>query len=416
MASHISCLRYGAGLHRLDTAKAREERQRNGCNEIELEVQRRIWWHMVADDWLMSFAGGPFDGVYSFHSQHMKVDYPKNVDDHHITASMPVPDLPLSTPTAMSTFLARVRFATLCREIVDIMGPTLLEGNEPEYSVVLEIGQRLQNHLDELPPFLRLDPDSIRMNQDVCAQRPDLALQRLATNFSIHARICRLHRLYHLEGSLNPEYAYSRTMCIRSAHRVLELRRAMDQVGTEAGCHPARFWKITQHVFLAALTLATDVSINPEGPDADDRKAKVMAAYKTLESSKEDSITLVETIQKNLQALMTTLESRRTAIPSSLGRAQRPRRPETVIAQVALAQHPPRLEPIGPEVSDEPGLGSMNQDIPISVDGSVSAMDSGSSGVDQLWDDFWAVAPDLEATDWNMLLEDMYTDWEPNIQ
>jgi hypothetical protein len=58
----------------------------------------------------------------------------------------------------------------------------------------------------------------------------------------------------------------------------------------------------------------------------------------------------------------------------------------------------------------------MNQDIPISVDSSISAMDSGSSGVDQLWDDFWAVAPELEATDWNMLLEDMYTDWEPNIQ
>ncbi|VUC27300.1 unnamed protein product [Clonostachys rosea] len=403
-------------LHRLDTAKAREERQRSGCNVIEVEVQRRIWWHMVADDWLMSFAGGPFDGVYSLHPQHMNVDHPKNVDDHEITASIPGPDLPVSTPTEMSTFLARVRFATLCREIVDTMGPTLLEGNEPKYSVVLEVGQKLQNHLDELPTFLKLDTESIRMSQDVCTQRPYLVLQRLTTNFSIHARICRLHRLYHLEGSLNPEYAYSRTMCIRSAHRVLELRRAMDQVGAEAGCHPGHFWKITQHVFLAALTLATDVSINPEGPDAEDRKAKVMAAYKTLESSKEDSITLVETIQKNLQALMTTFQSRRTANPVSLRRAHMSRGPGNGTAQPSL-HHSLYLEPMGlGQVGDGPELDLMNQDIPISVEGSISAVDSGSSGMDELWDDFWAVAPELEATDWNMLLEDMYTDWEPNIQ
>lgn len=38
-------------LHRLDTARFREERQRNPGNMIEVEVKRRIWWHMVADDW-----------------------------------------------------------------------------------------------------------------------------------------------------------------------------------------------------------------------------------------------------------------------------------------------------------------------------------------------------------------------------
>lgn len=38
-------------IHRLDTAKSVEERRAKGCNYIELEVQRRVWWNMVASDW-----------------------------------------------------------------------------------------------------------------------------------------------------------------------------------------------------------------------------------------------------------------------------------------------------------------------------------------------------------------------------
>lgn len=39
-------------IQRLDTIKSREERRLKGCNVIEIEVQRRAWWNMVATDWL----------------------------------------------------------------------------------------------------------------------------------------------------------------------------------------------------------------------------------------------------------------------------------------------------------------------------------------------------------------------------
>lgn len=38
-------------LHRLDTVTSRQERSVTGCNWIEIEVQRRIWWTTVASDW-----------------------------------------------------------------------------------------------------------------------------------------------------------------------------------------------------------------------------------------------------------------------------------------------------------------------------------------------------------------------------
>lgn len=38
-------------IHRLDTPKSREERRIKGCNMIDVEIQRRAWWYMVASDW-----------------------------------------------------------------------------------------------------------------------------------------------------------------------------------------------------------------------------------------------------------------------------------------------------------------------------------------------------------------------------
>lgn len=38
-------------IHRLDSAPYREQRRQHGADMVELEVKRRIWWHMVASDW-----------------------------------------------------------------------------------------------------------------------------------------------------------------------------------------------------------------------------------------------------------------------------------------------------------------------------------------------------------------------------
>ncbi|KAJ5384612.1 hypothetical protein N7517_002523 [Penicillium concentricum] len=57
----------------------------------------------------------------------------------------------------------------------------------------------------------------------------------------------------------------------------------------QAGGYPARFWTVVQHIFLTALVLATDVLFNPNALDSEARKAKVLAAYKTLEKSKGES-------------------------------------------------------------------------------------------------------------------------------
>ena len=46
----------GMQLHRLDTAQSREERNAKGYNSVEIEVQRRAWWHLVASDWYVNMS------------------------------------------------------------------------------------------------------------------------------------------------------------------------------------------------------------------------------------------------------------------------------------------------------------------------------------------------------------------------
>lgn len=38
-------------IHRLDTLPLREERRRNGADMVDVEVKRRVWWHIVISDW-----------------------------------------------------------------------------------------------------------------------------------------------------------------------------------------------------------------------------------------------------------------------------------------------------------------------------------------------------------------------------
>ncbi|CAL5870347.1 uncharacterized protein PFLUO_LOCUS4583 [Penicillium psychrofluorescens] len=360
-------------INSLDTPASSEERRLKGCNMIEIEVQRRIWWSMVASDWLIGFSGGHHEGAYIYQPRHMQVNYPANTDDEFITPTATDIDLPSSVPTAMSGFLFRVRTAKLCREIVDAMPSVLLDDNKADYHVVLAMDAKFQTLFKELPWFLQLDPENVEKSKEIVTQRPWIAFGRISGHFSLHSRLCRLHRPYHLEGMTNPKYAYSHEVCIRSAQTVLELRRQMDEAGAKIDIRPSRFWTVMQHVFVAALVLATDVSFSPDAPDAEARKAKVLMAYQILESSKQESSTLVESIQRNLQILMSALQKQRVQPP----------RESTASSAVSSGA-------IHDAFRDEAlGSGLMEVDW------------------DQLWTEFLAVAPDLDAQQWNSLLDDV---------
>ncbi|KAE8355725.1 hypothetical protein BDV28DRAFT_155208 [Aspergillus coremiiformis] len=217
--------------------------------------------------------------------------------------------------------------------------------------------------LDELPVFFLLD----------------IPLQRI----SLHIRLCWLHRPYHLEA------------CVQSTQKVLELRRLMDNGGLEVVLRPARLWMVMQHVFLAALILATDVSFDPNAPYAEARQTKAFAAHQILEKSKGESSMLVEAIRKNMQTLMSTLHKQQ---PQALESRSEDDLSNTWNAQglddSCLANHTVAQEP----TSTGDGLSSSNVPHERSIE---------EEDWDQLWLNFPVVAPALHVPQWNFLLDDI---------
>ena len=237
----------------------------------------------------------------------------------------------------------------------------------PPSPVILAMDEKFQNYLQQLPFFFQLDAKSIRQSSEIRAQRPSIMWQALNIHFSVHTRLCRLHRPFHVTGMTDLKYAYSRTVSVDSAQRVLELRKSMDdvhaQTPSQTGLRPARLWTVMNHVFQAALTLATDVSFNPGSPEAGDFEAKVMTAYETLDKTREESRIVVETVRNNMQTLLKALHDK--------GARDRP--------EVATTSTTTTIQ-------DGTGI---------------------QENLDQLWSDFLAVAPEMDEPEWNSLFNDV---------
>ena len=181
----------------------------------------------------------------------------------------------------------------------------------------------------------------------------------------------------------------------------------MDDEGALAEFKPARFWVVMQHVFMAALTLATDVSFNPGFPEAEARKAKVMAAYQTLDRSRQESSTLMEGVQKNMQTLVATLPKQRT----KTSRSQLENFPgistgESVIPEDIVWSHQVSRDLGEPHIVEEDAIGLLHPS---------SNGPGDESDLDQLWSNFVNAAPNLDPLQWTCLLDDVDLSFEPDI-
>lgn len=345
----------------------------------------------------------------------MKVNYPSNADDEDITKAGILRDFPLSTAIYTSGFILRLQMSSLCRQVVDAMPSTFLESGEPDYNIIMEFDEKFQNCLKELPVFYRLDPDSIRECEQICRDKPMIPFHRLNIHFSVHTRLCLLHRSYHLKGMTNPKYAYSNTMCVRSAQTVLELRRLMEDSGTKTGMKPARFWRIMQHVFVAALLLATDVAFNPNGAGAESRRAQVLSAYETLEKSDKEPGARMEGLRMNMQTLMLALQKQRAAVPSAQPRsvvvwAENPTQP-----QLSVGPNESPTENNAEAIGSMPAADAVPDENLAEYNAISSEVGTGEENWDSLWSEFLAVAPELDMPEWNSLLQEMDTYLNPDI-
>ncbi|KAL2219659.1 hypothetical protein M432DRAFT_545861 [Thermoascus aurantiacus ATCC 26904] len=421
-------------IHRLDTPRNREGRRRTGADMVDIEIKRRMWWHLVSSDWLLANIGGPQEGTYMLHPLQMETRYPSNIEDDAIPTGITYSseekyDQPLSTPTSMTYFIFRIKLATLSREVVDHLPASYFssrgaDSSEDIYNTILLLDRKFQSFLKSLPPFFQLN---CRKNNDdtLFCEKPYLDLQRSLLNFAIHTLLARLHRSFLIRGSSEPKFAYSRMQCIRSAETVLEIYRSRITKKTAF----SRFFYVHHHVLMAAVALAMDFCFNPDEVRVEQRKADVLTACRLLE---EDSRVhqsscgypdqgIAKGVQKAVQCLRVMLKKHKDKEPDSFSSEDMPAEEIKTTAGTTIKEGAEQRASRKRQVPTHSGSSVTVDTFQQPGENSPNQTDSGTlqsrrnnqepyqfqQQFDDLWNDFFSVAPTFDAPDWDNLLTDL---------
>jgi hypothetical protein len=162
----------------------------------------------------------------------------------------------------------------------------------------------------------------------------------------------------------------------------------MDDAGPLVSINPCRLWSIMQHVFHAAVLLASDFSLYPTSLDATTRQQEVMAACRILEQSASE----VDGTQRVVQKLRATLKERKlkNIPPTTINPASLISREHTPGSSATTTVHSPVMQ-----YKVEPSPLSNNSD-------GISP-----SPLDKLWSEFVDAAPEMDLDLWTSLLDEI---------
>ena len=230
--------------------------------------------------------GGPDEGVYQAHPNHMVVNKPRNVDDEDVLQ----PSLPMSEPTYMSYFLQRIRLAEISRNIVDQNPITAAKSSRPSsYTHIMAMDCELEQMIEEIPVYFQLrdyEQNSSSTNSS------NIFIQSYILNTLIHTQRCKLHLAFLTSGPRSsPAYAFSREACLRSARIIVRA-----EVSLLRSQHPFvrirfRLPTILHSVFMATIVLSMDACVNRPGSIQDEMACGELAdGLRIIEDAKDHSL------------------------------------------------------------------------------------------------------------------------------
>ncbi|KAK5099021.1 hypothetical protein LTR70_000857 [Exophiala xenobiotica] len=372
-------------MHRIDCPHATRRRVASTTIDsmIELEMKRRIWWHLVATDWMVSLAGSAQEGTYTAHPQQMRVRLPRNISDEVLDRGNTTEDLPLTQPTPMSYPLQRVRLGEISRNIVDTLRFGISDVSEHDYDQVMALDRRIQHFLEDLPIFFKLDSESLQKSQYILERYPYFAMQRYIISIGAHSNRCKLHQPFLVRGTDKAKYAESVDICLSSAMEVIKINKAVRHDPTHYIPEKVKLVGLLHHMFLATIVLVMDVCFNRTDGKDDLRSTDVATAIKMLEEAKEYSVS----VQKFLDSLMEALKKHH------VGLVDDSRKPVEVTPNT---QNPWSAMPTWPSTTSQQQVAPLAQDPGVS-----NTLQPPTLGIDWAWKDI------LDQTDMNTL-----PDWE----
>lgn len=382
------------GLHKIDMPDGRPPPNKQ-LDIIDREVRRKVWWHVTSTDWLLSFMGGPQEGIYSIGVHNMCVNIPRNLNQQDLDTKDSSFSRPLSEPTGMAYYNQRIKLATTCREVADSLWNHIrfMDPADVNYDTVAVLDAKFDAQLKELPRFMHLNIPCSQLRTEYGELfTPSLDIQRIFIHLMINSRRCQLHMPFLIRAKTTSAFKQSRATGLHSARAVFETRRIALQDTESMGAMHLRLGGLLQvcclrssdpliwltyqkHIFYATVVLVMDLCINRDDDGA--TFAEVREALQILESAK-DSAEMGGRFHSRLTHI---LRKHNVNMPTA--------EPELQHVHSALP---------GAAMGDTmPTLG-FDLSTGLSMDG---------FELDTMWQDFLNTAPTLNAQDWDSLLSDL---------
>ncbi|KAF2494682.1 hypothetical protein BU16DRAFT_487866 [Lophium mytilinum] len=309
------------GLHCIDHPS-----MASAAKSANAEMGRRVWWYLAASDWQMAARfNGVAQGVYQCHVRQMIVRKPLNINDEDVTDGMNCIEQPLSQPTTMSYSLQRIRLSEICRNIVD--RTPLIHAGVPGYETIMDADTEIQTILSETPPFFSMSVEQIIQIYQLDHQHASrIFYQGYLLSSLTHAMHCKIHFAYFTRGYVDPSYAASREICLRSARKIIQNETRLEQSGL---CTAARYRVILLllGIFMATIVLIMDMCHNKSSTQREKQQGELADAFRLLEEAREDSETAVNFLDSLMQVL------RRHKMP-------RPKRAEETLLDSDMGNEP----------------------------------------------------------------------------
>ncbi|KAL6399945.1 hypothetical protein AUP68_17355 [Ilyonectria robusta] len=348
---------------------------------LTAEVGRRVWWYLIGIDWMLARFPGPQEGTYLINPEHMAVRKPLNISDEDMAEGQELVAKPIDQPTSMSFFLQRIRVTEIFRVFSDRVPLEKSNTSAIRYETVLQIDAAIDSFIQhEIPAFFTMDAKSLgELPPNHPKRSRTISIQRHVLKIFVNGQRCRLHLPYLARGTVDPTYAHSREICLKSARLVLQGQQDLEKVDASFACTRLRMGVVAHSIFLAVIALLFDLCLVTDADDKVARQQEAEYAWKILEESEVQSVP----VAKGMGILREVMEKYRIPVPKVNGHGQQ----EIVIngAHAAIPLRPCTTDNMGPPPGVDFGKDHHTGE---DLEGQISRMDL--EGVD--WDRlFWGL-------------------------
>ncbi|KOS18598.1 putative transcriptional regulatory protein [Escovopsis weberi] len=291
-------------LHRIDGSLPVPTSPLSRMSQLKKEIGRRIWWYLVTMDWLLAHFNPLQEGFCVLHADQMAVNLPKNVRDEDLIEGREVIERPMTEPTCVSYLIQRIRLAELTQWMTERHSRSGQASQPYSSRDILETDMKLKEFIGGIPDFLSLDSSSLSHLPPTDPRRsPLVAAQRYALNLILHRQLCKMHLPYLAQGTVDPAYAYSRDVCLRSASVVIGLDHKFLEEHLQFCISKLRISMVLRSVFLASIALALNACVKSEATDGVDGLDDAAGPWKMLMEAYDQSPSGSRLLELSIQLL-----------------------------------------------------------------------------------------------------------------